>query len=99
MICSGMIAKAFQRVGYPILPAVAGTPAEGSAHLGAGSQETPPARHYSQTLPRDFDVSPNFGIVKFDTLGPYGLDPHLVLDSSTREIPPAYAGAAERSTS
>lgn len=47
VICSGMIAKAFQTVGFPILP----------THLGQP--------HYSQILPRDFDLSPNFEIIKF----------------------------------
>lgn len=53
VICSGMIAKAFQRVGYPILPEM---------------------RHYSQILPRDFDLSPNFQIVKFPILDEGGRD-------------------------
>jgi hypothetical protein len=48
VICSGMIAKAFQDVGYPILPR---------------------PRHYSQVLPRDFDLSPNFQILKFNHHG------------------------------
>ena len=48
VICSGMLARAFQRVGYPIFP-----------HEGS-------SRHYSQTLPRDFDLSPNFEIIKFN---------------------------------
>ncbi len=99
VICSGMIAKAFQRVGYPILPVVAGAAAEGSALLGAGPHGNLPARHYSQTLPRDFDVSPNFNIVKFEPLGPYGLDAHLVLDWAAPKASPACADVAERSTS
>ena len=51
VICSGMLARAFQRVGYPIFP-----------HEG-------PPRHFSQTLPRDFDLSPNFEIIKFNATG------------------------------
>ncbi|MBI4245988.1 MAG: hypothetical protein HY614_02255 [Candidatus Rokubacteria bacterium] len=43
VICSGMIAKAFQRAGYPVFP-----------------------RHYSQILPRDFDLSPSFQIINVD---------------------------------
>jgi hypothetical protein len=43
VICSGMIARAFQQVGYSILPE---------------------RHHYSQILPRDFDLSPNFQIIK-----------------------------------
>lgn len=55
VICSGMIAKAFQRVGFPIL--------------------SPPLRHYSQIVPRDFDLSPNFEIVKFATIRDGGPTP------------------------
>lgn len=50
VICSGMIAKAFQAVGYPIFPQVDG-------------------RHYSRVLPRDFDLSPNFQVIKFSAKG------------------------------
>lgn len=45
VICSGMIAKAFERAGYPVLP-----------------------RHYSQIVPRDFDLSPSFQVVNVDAL-------------------------------
>ena len=78
---------------------VAGAAAPGSVLLGAGPHGSLRARHYSQTLPRDFDLSPNFDIVKFNTLGPYGLDAHLVLDRSVPETVPVCAGVAERSTS
>ncbi len=59
VICSGMIAKAFQRVGYPILPQI---------DIGHPPDEQPRLRmrHYSQILPRDFDLSPNFQIIKFN---------------------------------
>lgn len=53
VICSGMIAKAFHKVGYPILPPLDLDPA---------------LRHYSQILPRDFDLSPNFQIIKFNII-------------------------------
>lgn len=69
VICSGMIAQAFQRVGYPILPVVdVGDPPDEKL------LEAPPygypltMRHYSQILPRDFDLSPNFQIIKFNIL-------------------------------
>ncbi len=70
VICSGMIAKAFQRVGYPILPLVAGSKDQrGTPRDAQPNGALPALRHYSQTLPRDFDLSPNFDILKFDTLG------------------------------
>lgn len=43
-MCSGLIARAFEAVGHPVIP----------------------NRHYSQIVPRDFDLSPNFDIVKFN---------------------------------
>jgi hypothetical protein len=77
VICSGMIAKAFQRVGYPILPHVAGATVRAAALPGADSLGVlPMVRHCSQTLPRDFDLSPNFDIVKFDTVGANRRDTH-----------------------
>jgi len=51
VMCSGMIAKAFQRVGYPVLP-----------HVDSGLALR--TRHYSQIVPRDFDLSPYFQIIK-----------------------------------
>src|SRR2546426_129694 len=35
----------------------------------AETHSAPPRRHYSQIVPRDFDLSPNFEIVKFRTAG------------------------------
>lgn len=67
VICSGMVAHAFQRVGFPIVPALIPfdekVPQIGSPY-GARLQ----MRHYSQILPRDFDLSPNFEIVKFNII-------------------------------
>ena len=76
VICSSLIAHAFGRVRYPILPEV--TPGElppqprrRLAWLGrrsapiAGLFRTPPI---TLTTPRDFDISPYFEIVKFNIL-------------------------------
>lgn len=51
-ICSSVIAQAFQSIRYPILP----------DHLL--SRESYSVRHHSLFVPRDFDVSPYFQIVK-----------------------------------
>ena len=69
VICSGMIAQAFQRVGYPILPVIdIGDPPD-EALLQATPYDYPlTMRHYSQILPRDFDLSPNFQIIKFNII-------------------------------
>lgn len=69
VICSGMIARAFQKAGYPIVPALASStqslPASSSNPYGAGLI----MRHFSQILPRDFDLSPNFEVIKFNIVG------------------------------
>jgi len=63
-ICSTLIAQAFQRVRYPILPGVEKVRTE---RLGIGRysrQEILHIRHYSLFAPCDFDLSPYFQIVK-----------------------------------
>jgi hypothetical protein len=61
-ICSTMIAQAFGLVRYPILPIyrppLPGTPPD------AAQEEVLQIRHYSLYVPRDFDISPFFAIVK-----------------------------------
>lgn len=57
-ICSTLIAEAFQKVSYPILPRVESDP--DCAHCG----EILHIRHYSLFAPRDFDLSPYFRVVK-----------------------------------
>jgi len=70
VICSGMIAKAFQKVGYPVIPALQ---PERDPESEAG--KTNPygsrliMRHYSQIVPRDFDLSPNFEVLKYNIIG------------------------------
>jgi hypothetical protein len=58
-ICSTLIAQAFQSLEYPILPRRAEdvtdvTPVDGVLEM----------RHYSHFVPRDFDLSPYFRVVK-----------------------------------
>jgi hypothetical protein len=65
-ICSSMIAQAFGLVRYPILPSyqppVKENPA--GAHDPAAQEELLQIRHHSLYMPRDFDISPYFAIVK-----------------------------------
>lgn len=69
VICSGMIAQAFQRVGYPILPAVdVGDPPDEKLLEATPYSYPLTMRHYSQILPRDFDLSPNFQVIKFNVI-------------------------------
>jgi hypothetical protein len=58
IICSSLIAQAFQSVRYPILPKVK---RGGSAQARAEILEI---RHSSLYAPRDFDISPYFEVVK-----------------------------------
>ena len=62
-ICSTLIAQAFQAVNYPVLPTV--------EYRGITTEDCPGCveeimhiRHHSLFVPRDFDVSPYFRIVK-----------------------------------
>lgn len=78
VICSGMIAQAFQNVGYPIVPAMLprNNPRD---RLDAYSTANPYGgglimRHYTQISPKDFDLSPNFEIIKYNLTGNAGFD-------------------------
>jgi Permuted papain-like amidase enzyme, YaeF/YiiX, C92 family len=66
VICSGMIAKAFQRIGYPIVPAFLESQRAQQDFNRSPYGAKLVMRHYSQILPRDFDLSPNFEIIKFN---------------------------------
>jgi hypothetical protein len=61
-ICSTMIAQAFGLVRYPILPIW--TPPRPGAGEAQAQEELLHIRHHSLYVPRDFDISPYFAIVK-----------------------------------
>lgn len=69
VICSGMIAQAFQSVSYPVVPALVPRTKEevfdDNNPYGSGLM----MRHYSQITPKDFDLSPNFEIIKYNIIG------------------------------
>ncbi len=62
-ICSTLIAQAFQSVHYPILPSIESLPSDDPQCRGCLA-EILHVRHHSLFVPRDFDVSPYFAIVK-----------------------------------
>jgi hypothetical protein len=77
VICSSMIAEAFQNVGFPILPKVElleqAEPSRGGRWarlLGRNSSRV--GRYFKQiptlVTPRDFDLSPYFEIIKFNVI-------------------------------
>ncbi len=84
VICSSMLASAFGKVGFPIIPTV----------IRSSALDTPPSLfdlllfrprssasslyfrrpHPTLTTPRDFDLSPYFAIVKFNVIEPSRFD-------------------------
>lgn len=74
-ICSSLIAEGFQSIHYPILPAVvqihADDPADGKPIQHRFRQ------HHSFFVPRDFDVSPYFKVIKPMVEG--GFDYHNIV--------------------
>lgn len=74
-ICSTLIAEAYQKVNYPILPFIERDTTVDCRH------EILHIRHHSLFAPRDFDLSPFFRIVKptIET----GFDPHALIWADT----------------
>ncbi len=63
-ICSTLIAGAFQEVGYPLLPAITFDRHEDPERHRAVTQSIFHIRNRRLFVPRDFDVSPWFEVVK-----------------------------------
>ena len=80
-ICSSLVAQAFQSVRYPVLPTIEMTRASGASRRQR--QEAWHIRHHSLFVPRDFDLSPYFAIIK----------PSIKRGFDHRQIPWAKAGA------
>jgi hypothetical protein len=62
-ICSAMIAQAFGALRYPILPVIS-RKRDGRADRADQVRELWRLRHHSLYVPRDFDISPFFEVVK-----------------------------------
>lgn len=106
-ICSSVLAEAFARVRFPILPLrrrraprtlreklrqqILGRP---TRFARSGLLR---ARHPTLCVPRDFDVSPYFEIVKFDSGRAGAFDYRLAWDESPGPAPPAREGTRNRS--
>jgi hypothetical protein len=63
-ICSTLLAEAFGRIGYPILPRIEQGVAVKRGISSWRRQELLHIRHHSLYAPADFDISPYFEIVK-----------------------------------
>ncbi len=79
VICSGLIAQAFEHVRYPILPRIE------LVESKEKRREILHIRHHSLYMPRDFDISPYFRVVK-PTIE-LGFDYHQ-LRWANRPLPP-----------
>ena len=64
VICSTLIAQAFDQVRYPILPHVADRHDDSKVKSDWAREEILHIRHHSLYAPRDFDLSPYFAVVK-----------------------------------
>lgn len=84
-ICSTLIAEAFERIRYPILPDITRAPGHAAATSTYSREEILHIRHHSLYTPRDFDLSPYFAVVK-PTLE-YGFDYKRLEWSPGREGP------------
>lgn len=69
VICSGMIARAFQNIRYPVVPALKKTDINDFGNEADPYGSKLIMRHFSQIMPRDFDISPNFEIIKYNIIG------------------------------
>lgn len=78
VICTSLLGRLFQDVGFPVLPSVAHRAAPGEpqkpdlmARLGLRSEPYAAVyrrRHPTLLMPRDFDLSPFFEVVKFNVV-------------------------------
>ncbi len=93
MICSALIAQAFEAVRYPILPKIT------RAGSRTARREILHIRDSSLYMPRDFDISPYFEIVKptivrgFDYLSLHWADRQKPLGEVARAADPFKVGA------
>jgi len=81
-ICSTLIAQAFQSIRYPILPRITRENAREVHHI----------RHHSLFVPRDFDLSPYFRVIK-PTLESGEFDYRKIIWSRVDANAPAAASA------
>lgn len=66
LMCSGLIARAFHSVGYPVVPTWRREEIDETDTDRYPYGRHAAKRHWTQIVPRDFDLSPNFQVVKFN---------------------------------
>jgi hypothetical protein len=80
-ICSTLLAQAFQSVRYPILPVIENVTSNDPMCPGC-IDEILQVCHHGLYVPRGFDVSPYFAVIKPSLAG--GFDPHAL---AWRDLP------------
>jgi hypothetical protein len=109
-ICSTLIAEAFAKVRYPILPQQVRRPPRTMGErlrqqlLGRPTRRAHSgllrARHPTLSVPRDFDISPYFEIVKFNALDEAAFDyKRLEWEKGEEPVTPTPAPARPRGSS
>lgn len=95
-ICTSLIAEAFQSIHYPILPETGSGEVFDPKTRRLVEQEILHIRHHSLFVPRDFDVSPYFQILK-PTIE-WGFDYRKLTWADTREETTPETTGAETTT-
>ena len=100
VICSSMLASAFGKVGFPILPHVESSPDAQTEHppfyhrfFAKGQDTGRPVfrrRHPTLITPRDFDLSPYFSTIKFNTIASQRLDYRNIIWAEDADAEPAH---------
>jgi hypothetical protein len=98
-ICSTLIAQAFQTVRYPILPRIERLPEHQHVESAYRRLKILHIRHHSLFVPRDFDLSPYFQIVKPTIENGFDLHNLRWADRQDRAPPSSVAGGPHRSSS
>lgn len=103
VICTSLIGRLFQTVGFPVLPEVspaATAPPSRRLRVLPGRRPKHHAgvfRRRDPTLltPRDFDLSPYFEVVKFEVVGSRGFDYQRIEWAETPDSPEVEEGSPE----
>jgi hypothetical protein len=92
-ICSTLIAQAYQSVNYPILPSIEAADAPAAGDTAAGASRRREILHIRDSklfVPRDYDISPYFAIIKPSI--EKGFDFHQVAWAAERAAAPPEPG-------
>lgn len=110
VICTSLLGRLFHEVGFPVMPSISHPQEAGKPErrrrslLSRLTRRRPPftgvyrRRHPTLLMPRDFDISPFFEVVKFNVVGARGFDYakiEWVDDEAAHPVAPALEAGAE----